>query len=67
MYMFDILDPCQSKVETKDGRCCLFPFTLDGKTYTQCKRSANGKYDWCATKLPYSIKHWGYCAGGKYV
>ena len=50
-------------VKTKSGKCCVFPFVYEGKSYSKCTTVNNGNEMWCATTSNYDKdKKWGTCA-----
>ncbi|XP_078348187.1 uncharacterized protein LOC144633234 isoform X3 [Oculina patagonica] len=50
---------CRQKTDSKDGRCCAFPFTYKGKTYTSCTTYKHGR-PWCSLDRNYNGK-WANC------
>ena len=54
--------PCPPGKKTDDaqGRCCVFPFTYDGKSYSSCTTVDNGNKPWCSFDAVYRGQ-WANC------
>ena len=45
-----------------NGKPCVFPFILDGKTNYECIKTSDRDNYWCSTTANYDLnKEWGYC------
>lgn len=52
--------------ETEEGDPCVFPFTLNGKSYEECVLEGRARL-WCATTADYDRDHeWGFCRHCEY-
>ena len=50
-------------METTDGKCCIFLFIYQGKTYYGCTNK-NHDRPWCSLTFNYDTdKKWGNCKG----
>jgi len=52
-----------SKCTTGCGVPCHFPFTYNGRSYSECYWGDGDAAPWCATNSEYDGKNYGYCYG----
>jgi len=52
-----------SKCTTGCGVPCHFPFTYNGRSYSECTAAGGDPAPWCATNSEYDGKNYGYCYG----
>lgn len=50
------------------GSSCVFPFTFQGNSYSQCTTVGRDDYMlWCSTTADYDVDgKWGFCEGDGY-
>nr|XP_058947361.1 protein jagged-2-like isoform X3 [Pocillopora verrucosa] len=58
---------CPPGARTKDrsGRCCVFPFKYEGRTYNSCTKSGSFIGRWCSFEAVFK-RDWAYCDDDPY-